>query len=113
MKHIFNLVRDGLVFILGILLVVYASLNIAISPAPSNLSEIPSNYGKTFCLPIQTISPTSQEGEKTLRQKTQRAYALVLLAMIGGIFLILISIVGLYRSLIQVEYLSTSSRIQI
>lgn len=105
--------RDLFTFGLGILLIVYSILSLSISPAPSNVTEIPNNYGKTYCLPIQAITPTSEEGEDLIRKRTQNAYVLVILALVGGIFLVLTTMVNLYRSLVTIGYLTKVSSRQL
>jgi hypothetical protein len=111
MKKNSSLIREILLFTLGILLIVYSSMNIAISPAPDNLSDIPNQYGKTFCMPIGAISGTSEEGVATTKKKMNNAYALVILSLISGIFLILISFFGVWQGVLQVERLATSKQV--
>lgn len=79
--------REILFFILGILLITYASFNINISPPPSDLSNIPDNYGKTFCIKINTIDVPFE----TNRQVIQNAFILEMIAMASGILLVLLS----------------------
>lgn len=110
MKKNVNIARDLLTFTLGVLLIIYSTINISISQAPDSVADIPNNYGKTYCLPIQSISPTSVEGETVIRKQTNNAYILVLLALIGGIYLVLSSFVGLYQILAHAEKLVTSKQ---
>jgi fluoride ion exporter CrcB/FEX len=103
MKKNISVIREILLFTLGVLLLIYASLNISISPPPETLAEIPQQYGKTFCIPITSISSSSQEGIQLMKQKMNQAYALVLLALVGGLFLILVSFVSVWHTLVQWE----------
>jgi len=103
MKKNISVIREFLLFALGILLIVYASLNISISPAPDKIADIPNQYGKTFCVPITPISSSSEDGTKEMKKKMNQAYALVLLALVGGLFLVLVSMVGVWHTLVKVE----------
>lgn len=112
MKKNISLFREILLFTLGILLIVYSSINIAISPAPQNLSDIPNQYGKTFCMPIGAISGTSgEEGIAETKKKMNHAYALVILSLVSGIFLVLISFMGTWQGLVMVERLATQKQL--
>lgn len=95
-KRNLHLTREIFSLTLGILLIIYSTMNIGISPAPQNLSDIPNQYGKTYCLPIQSISPTSEEGQELIRTKTNNAFILMVLSLVGGIFLVIASLSGLY-----------------
>jgi len=112
MKKNYSLIREILLFTMGVLLIVYASVNIAISPAPDKISDIPNQYGKTFCMPIGAISGTSEQGVQDTKNKMNNAYALVILALVSGIFLVLISFVGVYQGLIQVERITSQKQLQ-
>jgi len=79
--------REIVFFILGLLLIIYASLNINISPPPTDLSNIPENYGKTFCIKINTIDVPFEKN----RQIIQNAFILEMIAMASGILLVLLS----------------------
>lgn len=111
MKKNISLFREILLFTIGVLLIVYSSLNIAISPPPDNLTDIPNQYGKTFCLPITAISGTSEEGVAETKKKINNAYALVILALISGIFLVLSSFVGACQELVMVQRLASPKQL--
>lgn len=98
-----HLIRDVLLFTLGVLLLVYSTLNIAISPAPTNIADIPNQYGKTFCIPIESIEPSSDQSQSIIRKKINNAYILVILSLVGGIFLVLVSFFGVWKGLTSLE----------
>ena len=79
--------REIIFFLLGLLLIIYASLNINISSPPSDLKDIPNNYGKTFCIKINTADVPFEKN----RQIIQNAFILEMIAMASGILLILLS----------------------
>ena len=111
MKKIFYFFYKILFFSPVILFIFSLSMNISCSPPPDNLSDIPNQYGKTFCMPIGAISGTSEEGVAITKKKMNNAYALVILSLVSGIFLILISFFGVWQGVVQVERLATSRQV--
>ena len=105
------MIREILLFTLGILLIVYSSLNISISPSPEDIVDIPNQFGKTFCMPITSISPTSQEGIDQMKSKMNNAYALMILSLVGGIFLVLVSFAGVWHSTLTKKIMAAPRQI--
>lgn len=75
-----------LIFAVGILLVIVASMNINISPPPQDINDIPNNYGKTYCLKVQTRANDDLEQKNVVNN----GYILMLSSLICGLFLILL-----------------------
>ena len=86
--------RTILILAVGILLVTVASMNINISSPPANLNEIPNNYGKTYCLKVQT--KTDENDQITV---ANNAFVLMLSSLISGLLLILLVLPDLFKML--------------
>lgn len=87
-----------ILFVLGVIFVIYASLNIKLSYAPENLKDIPQNYGKIYALPVTRPSYNSDEVNEIIKKTIANAATLMILSMTAGIYLILFSIFRIYIS---------------
>jgi len=87
-------IREFLILSVGILLIIFASLNMSISPPPQNIDDISTNYNKTYCVLVESVVSNNSSKQ---RRAMQNAYILVLLSLFSGIFLVAIGLYGVYR----------------
>lgn len=92
------LLQYTVLFVLGLIFIVYASLNISLSYAPESLQDIPQNYGKIYAIPVTRPSDNSDELNEFIKKTTANATTLMILSMTGGIYLVLFSIYRIYVS---------------
>lgn len=92
------LLQYFILMVLGLLFVSYASLNVTLSYAPSDLSQITQNYGKTYAIQVTTPADNAEEVNENIRRTTSNSTTLMILSMVGGIYLVLFSI---YRIVIS------------
>ena len=78
-----------IIFILSLLLIIYGFLNIKISPAPKDFSNLQSNIDHTYCIPVPRLDVTSEE--KKVISSINNAYRLMIISIISGFLLLLIS----------------------
>lgn len=73
------------VFVLSLVLFILALINVNISPPPKQLADIPNQYGKTFCIPVETVTSDSQK----IKSKIYNAYLLMIFTIVISLFLLL------------------------
>lgn len=92
------LLQYTILFVLGVIFIVYAFLNISLSYAPENLKDMTQNYGKTYAIPVTRPSDNSNEINQFIKTTAGKAATLMIVSMTGGIYLILFSIYRIYVS---------------
>lgn len=110
------LIRELFVFTASLILFIFALINIKISPPPSKIEDIPNQYGKTFCIPIQQIQSISKDQyEQNTKSQIRNAYILMILTLIISIVLLLGSGVSLLNNLLgkSVHFASTIRRVEL
>lgn len=94
------LLQYFILLVLGLLFVAYATLNVTLSYAPEDLSQITQNYGKTYAIQVTTPADNSAEVNDNIRRTTANSTTLMILSFVGGIYLVLFSI---YRIIISMH----------
>ena len=92
------LLQYTILFVLGVIFIVYASLNISLSYAPENLKDMTQNYGKTYAIPVTRPSNNSNEIDIFIKKTAANAATLMILSMTAGIYLVLFSLYRIYVS---------------
>lgn len=87
--------KDLLLFTSGILLISFSAINIKISPAPKNISDINDEINKTYCIKVKSVETPTDNRQKEITDSCNNAYILMVLSFTIGIFLVLISMPGL------------------
>lgn len=83
------IIQNIVLLVVGLLLIVYGSLNATMSFAPENIRDIEQEYGKTFALPVTTYSDNTEKSDDEIRKTANNAAILVILSIISGIFIII------------------------
>lgn len=87
--NLYFLLKYIVIIVVGCLLIAYASLNLTMSVAPSNVDELVQNYGRTYALKITPVTDTPEQTQQQIRISSTNAYILVILALISGIYLVI------------------------
>lgn len=88
--------KDFLLFVSGILLISFSAVNVKISPAPSNLSDITQETDKTYCIKVKNVESGSENMEKEITDSCNNSYILMVLSFTIGVFLVLISMPSIF-----------------
>jgi len=83
------IIQNIVLIVVGLLLIVYGSLNATMSFAPKNIRDIEQEYGKTFALPVTTYTDNPKKSDDEIRKTADNAATLVILSIISGIFIII------------------------
>jgi len=89
-------VPEMCVFILSILLIVFATMNRNISPPPSNLQNTTENYGKIYCIPVSRLDISDLTESQDVNITMNRAYQLMVVSFVSGILLLVLSLIMTY-----------------
>lgn len=81
----------GLACIISVILIIMASINYAISPAPTDLKDMINYPGSTFCIPVRLMNENLENMDTQIRTSINRGYELMISTLIMGIVLFCIS----------------------
>lgn len=91
--------NDLILFTFGFILLVYSCLNATISLPPNDLQTISTNYGKTYCIPVETFPANSTSFQESIKRGMSRSFGLLVMSFIVSIYLLLTSSRGILCAL--------------
>lgn len=88
--------KDFLLFVSGILLISFSAVNVKISHAPANIDDITQETDKTYCIKVKNVESGPDNMKKEITDSCNNAYILMVLSFTIGVFLVLISLPGIF-----------------